>query len=696
MDVDVKVANTPGSGSANARYVSNRPPLVPSPLVKLPLGSVKAGGWIRRQLVLLGENWGKRVLATSEYLTRDAAWRGGTTEGWERPAYWLRGFHDLALLLDDEGLVSEAEAWISDVIATQEQDGYFGEKAGKRIVCDTGQEVPDLWPHMVMLDALIAHHEHSGDERVTALMSRFFRWCYELPEEKLIPAPREGSETWQPFIQWVRAGDLLPQLYWLYNRTEEAWLLELAERVHRKVRPPEGEWLANHCVDFVQRFREPGTFYVQSGDGAHLAESEHWYRKHMDTWGGQPGGGFAADEFIRPGKTDPKQAWETCTMVELAKSFYLLGEVTGSAVYADRVENIMFNSFPASQTADLAAVHYLTAANQPQLDRSARHDNYNERHHGKNHVVYSSDPVRYRCCQHNLGIGWSYYAERLWMATGDNGLAAWMYGAGEVSAKVGDGGAVTIVEETDYPFDETVRMTIAADRSVRFPLYLRVPHWRRDFRVAVNGEAVSAEAASERYVVLDRTWRDGDVVDVTLGMGVWLNEWEKSGDSVTVNYGPLSFSLKIEEQWRRCGGTDAWPEWEVLPGTPWNYGLVVDRDDPSASLEVVKRGCRADQPWTPENAPIEIRARGRRIPNWTLLDEMVTALQASPVRSDEPEEEITLIPMGCARLRISCFPTIGDGPDAREWKRTISHDLYPLLPPHSMVQHGLGAGDGGG
>jgi hypothetical protein len=177
-------------------------------------------------------------------------------------------------------------------------------------------------------------------------------------------------------------------------------------------------------------------------------------------------------------------------------------------------------------------------------------------------------------------------------------------------------------------------------------------------------------------------------------MEIRLSVWEQSGNSVTVNYGPLSFSVKIEEDWRRCGGTDKWPQWEVIPKSPWNYGLMVDMENPKSSFEVLTKDCVADQPWTVDNAPIEIRAKAKRIPNWQLLDNCVTDLQPSPVKSDQPVEEITLIPMGCARLRISCLPTISDGPEAREWIPRISHDLYPLLPPHSMTQHGLGAMDG--
>ena len=94
--------------------------------------------------------------------------------------------------------------------------------------------------------------------------------------------------------------------------------------------------------------RESGTYFALSGDPAHLSETEYWYRKHMQDWGQQPGGLYAADEFIRPGKTDPKQGCETCSMVELNKSNYILGKITGQTCYADRCETVQLNSYPAS------------------------------------------------------------------------------------------------------------------------------------------------------------------------------------------------------------------------------------------------------------------------------------------------------------------------------------------------------------
>ena len=79
---------------------------------------------------------------------------------------------------------------------------------------------------MVMLFALQSYYDYSGDQRVIELMKRYFRWQLEYPEEKFLP----------PFWQQQRAADNLASVYWLYNRTGEAWLLDLG----REDSPPHG------------------------------------------------------------------------------------------------------------------------------------------------------------------------------------------------------------------------------------------------------------------------------------------------------------------------------------------------------------------------------------------------------------------------------------------------------------------------
>jgi len=366
---------------------------------------------------------------------------------------------------------------------------------------------------------------------------------------------------------------------------------------------------------------------------------------------------------VRDGKIDPRQGFETCGMTEFAKSFYLLGRATGDPLYADRCEDVMLNHFPASQTPDLKGLHYLTASNLPQLDASGVHDFFNK----CEQLSYSPGEV-YRCCQHNVAMGWPWYAMNLWQATSDNGLAAWLYGASEVAAKVGPRGqTATIREETDYPFSGRVRLRVATDKPVTFPLYLRVPRWCAELKLKAAGEAVQVEAVAGRYARIERRWADGDSVHLEMPMAVSLTTWPRTG-AVTVDRGPLSYSVKIGERWRKHGGTKAWPGWEVFPTTPWNYGLVLD-GDPKRCFEVVEKGVKADQPWTPQAAPIEIKAKAKRIAKWKLgKDKTVPPLQQSPIRVGGRAQTITMIPLGCARLRMACLPVVENSPDAREWQ----------------------------
>ena len=273
----------------------------------------------------------------------------------------------------------------------------------------------------------------------------------------------------------------------------------------------------------------------------------------------------------------------------------------------------------------------------------------------------------YRCCQHNVSHGWPYYAEELWLATGDGGLCASLYAASELKAKVGDGTAVKIVEETDYPFGDTIRLKVSVPKAVRFPLYLRVPRWSETPVLTLNGARVDAKAEPLSYLVVERQWSDGDTVSLQLPMHVAVRAWKKNKDAVSVDYGPLTFSLQIGERWQRYEHrSDAWPQWEVFPTTPWNYGLVLDKRDPAGSFALVRRpGPLARQPFAPETAPLRLQAKAKRIPAWQ-QDRLglIGPLPASPVKSEEPLETVTLIPMGAARLRVTAFPVIGEGPDA--------------------------------
>jgi hypothetical protein len=282
--------------------------------------------------------------------------------------------------------------------------------------------------------------------------------------------------------------------------------------------------------------------------------------------------------------------------------------------------------------------------------------------------MYRMDPHDHRCCQHNAGHAWPYYAQHLWYATADNGLAAALYGPCTVTAKVGTASTdpVTLRVRTRYPFEETIRIDWVKG-SGRFPIYFRVPGWCTGAQVRVDGRRV-AQGEAGRYLRLEDTWRPGRSIELTLPMRVTLRTWTKNGSCVSVDRGPLTYSLKIKEKYVRSGGTDPWPAWDIFPESAWNYALEPGLR-PDRHFKVVRRPWPSDdQPFEAQATPIQLRGKGRRVPAWTLDERgLVREVQASPVRTTEPLEDIVLIPMGAARLRIAAFPVTGRGSDAHEW-----------------------------
>jgi hypothetical protein len=142
--------------------MTNRAPLVPAPLGKLPLGAVRPAGWMGRQLELMVEGMVGRLTELSGFLADDNGWLGGAKDGWEEQPYWFRGFYSLAVLTGDKRCLEIARRRIEAIFAGQQADGYFGPADQKAVKGRTGGTICDLWPRMIMLDAVIRHGS-SGD-----------------------------------------------------------------------------------------------------------------------------------------------------------------------------------------------------------------------------------------------------------------------------------------------------------------------------------------------------------------------------------------------------------------------------------------------------------------------------------------------------------------------------------------------------
>ncbi|OLF11995.1 hypothetical protein BLA60_08140 [Actinophytocola xinjiangensis] len=617
---------TPGA-AADRRADTLRPPA----FQRLLPGAVRAQGWLATQLDRQREGLNGRFQEISHFLRHDdSGWVHPDRPGWEELPYWLRGFGDLGYVTGDARVLADTERWIESVIATQAPDGYFGPSAHRSSLAGHA----DLWPHMPMLHALRSWAEYHDDRRVDDLLTRYFRYVAGQPDAVFTDG--WGTTRW---------GDTIDVLCWLHERTGDPALLDLVHRVHAR----SANWVDNlptpHNVNIAQGFREPAQYWRLSGDDTHRGSPYRVYDRIMAAHGQFPGGGFAGDENLRPGYGDPRQGFETCGVVELMASHELLTRITGDPLWADRTEELAFNALAPSLDPLGRVCHYVTSANSVHLDDVPKRRRQFQ--NGFAMQAYQPGVDQYRCCPHNYGQGWPYFVEEMWLSTPDGGLVAALYGPCTVSA-----GGVTVVERTDYPFGDTVTFRFSLPSPRAFPFAVRVPGWCPDPALTVNGTAVPA-AGGPRFVTVHRTWSEGDTVVLRLPMPPRTRVWQHN-HAVSVDRGPLTFSLRIDELWRRYGGTEAWPEYEVTAGSAWNVALV-----PGAPL-TVGTGGDLDDPFTLDGAPVRITTQARDVPDWTADDENVVAtLRGGPVATTAPARTVTLVPMGAARLRITAFPQAG-------------------------------------
>lgn len=389
-------ANLPPTG-----IVTNRAPLLTTPFVALPLGSIRPQGWLLTQCQLQCDGLtGNAEKIYANDLGTNNAWLGGTGENWERGPYYYKGLVSLAYVLDDDGLKHKAQKWMDWLLDHQTSEGQIGPKSNN-----------DWWPRMLATYALRDYYEATGDARVSTVLSNYFHFM-------LANLPSRPLKDWGK----ARAGDEMDIALWLYNRNGDTNLLTLVNLLHQQANDWMGIFTSNnfmlygtdfqpkHNVNIEQALKLPAVYYQvseQPDDYHALALGwDNLMREHGLSCGINSG-----TEFLSGNAS--VQGVELCAIVEAKLSLETSIRTTGEPVLADRLETISFNALPAALANHIKGIQYYTLPNNVIAIYGGH--GFNEDY--ANATLPGPDSG-FPCCRYNFHMGWPKYAQNSWAATG--------------------------------------------------------------------------------------------------------------------------------------------------------------------------------------------------------------------------------------------------------------------------------------
>jgi len=611
----------------------------------LPLGAVRPLGWLRAQLRRdLDRGFAARLDRLTVHAAHDLfreripssaeprAWWDAETRG-----NWLWGYVMMAHLAG----LPEHQARIADLmaglLATQDADGYLGIYAPDTRYRHADGENGELWAQSRALLPLIAHYEATGERGVLAAVRR----AVDLTLRQYSGDRRyfrRGDRLLRDSLTGLTHGlCYLDVLEWLHDATREPAYAQAGIRFYEEFSSmpqpfPNDDFALQNLTEPRQLFR---------GHAVHTAEHLRallWVSglapdrvppsaveaaiRRLGLYR-LPSGALLGDENVH-GMPMPEAAYENCTLTELA--FSLAGAVQrlGRADLGDWLETLAYNAVQGARLPDGRAIAYLSADTRTWATAS-RLDSYSMGAAGLRFKYSATHDDVACCCNPNAVRFLPQFVSRMWMRLpSDGGFAAIAYGPCELKVTLGDVG-VTILEETDYPFSDSIDFVVSPERAVEFSLVFRRPDWAGDMDVAVPGaDAVCADG----WCRIRKTWKSGDRVRVTF---VWKVRSEPyANGEVAVLRGPLQYAVPLDHRLDiiRDYEVEGFHDYDVYPvDIAQGYRIpMLDSQAPDLGLT------------------FEARAGGDRSLPW---DGARLLLRNS---------DATLAPLGCTLLRRASFP----------------------------------------
>ena len=454
--------------------------------------------------------------------------RALNTEGdWygEHAGKWLVAAAKAVMRSRDPALTQSLRRVADYLVSVQEPDGYLGTYAPERRFMrpqppkplswngEPGVRTWDIWTHAYLILGFVEAHRALGEAAWLDAARRIAQLCWQTLTDGGIDINELGNH------HGMSATVLLDAAVELHSATGDALPLDLARHVLAQAE-------ANPALNLVERalagadaseiatgkayqllWNYVGLVKLHRAIGeARLLQAAQmlWenIRAHHLTLGGGPWGGVAhrSREVFNPAPVFSPQGYvETCSTLAWIQFNRELLRTTGDAKYAEDIERSAYNDLLGAQAPNGEDWCYYSFPN------GAR--------------VYTT---YWRCCKSSGAMALEELPP-LAYDIDDSGVHVQLYGPGELRTTLSNGTAFVLRQDTAYPFDGAIRLTFEFEREARFALRLRIPTWTETFELRVNDELIEARIDNHGFASIERTWHNGDAVELTLPMSPRLH-----------------------------------------------------------------------------------------------------------------------------------------------------------------------------
>lgn len=333
--------------------------------------------------------------------------------------------------------------------------------------------------------ALVKLYRATGEERYLRLAQYFVDERGQQPHYYDIEARQRGED---PADFWAKTYE--------YNQS------------HLPVR--QQDKAVGHAVRALYLYSAIADLVYETGDAELRHVSERLYesvvQRQMYITGGV-GSGRHNEGFTRDYDLPNDTAYaETCAAIALFLWMHRMAHLECDGKYSDVMERALYNGILSGIS--LEGQHYFYE-NPLSVDR--RNEGFRRKPHHRQ-AWYGT-----ACCPPNItrllaSLGRYIYSES------EQDAVVHLYIQGQADLRVG-GQSLTLTQETNYPWDGDIHITVKPEHPSSFGLKLRIPGWCRQATLQVNG-ADWSETPQNGYVSISRLWTAGDVVTLKLDMPV--------------------------------------------------------------------------------------------------------------------------------------------------------------------------------